>query len=91
MRTLGTITCQQVGQPRRNRQVFGNIVAAQSVCLILYESMDCTTAHQASLSTLSRSLLKFMSIESVMTSYHLIVCCLLLLLPSIFASISLFQ
>ena len=46
-----------------------------------------TAAHQASLSsTLSQSLLKFMSIELVMPSNHLI-CCLLLLLPSIFPSI----
>ena len=47
-----------------------------------------TAAHQASLSiTNSRSLLKFMSIESVMPSIHLILCHPLLLLPSIFSSI----
>ena len=47
-----------------------------------------TAAHQASLSiTNSRSLLKLMSIESVMSSNHFILCCLLLSLPSIFASI----
>ena len=39
----------------------------------------------------SRSLLKLMSIESVMTSNHLILCHPLLLPPSIFPSISLFQ
>ena len=45
-------------------------------------------ARQASLSfTISQSLLKFMSIESVMLSHHLIICCPLLLLPSIFPSI----
>ena len=44
-----------------------------------------TAACQASLSfTVSQSLLKLMSIESVMSSNHLILCCLLLLLPSIF-------
>ena len=44
-----------------------------------------TAARQASLSfTISRSLLKFMSIESVMPSNHLILCHPLLLLPSIF-------
>ena len=44
-----------------------------------------TAAHQASLSfTNSRSLLKLMSIESVMPSNHLILCCPLLLPPSIF-------
>ena len=47
-----------------------------------------TAAQQASLSiTSSRSLLKLMSIESVMPSNHLILCRHLLLLPSIFPSI----
>ena len=36
--------------------------------------------------TNSQSLLKLMSIELVMLSNHLILCCLLLLLPSIFPS-----
>ena len=50
-----------------------------------------TAACQASLSiTNSRSLLKLMSIESVMPSNHLILCCPLLLLPSIFPSIRVF-
>ena len=50
-----------------------------------------TTAHQASLSvTSSQSLLKFMSIESEMPSNHLILCCPLLFLPSIFPSIRAF-
>ena len=50
-----------------------------------------TAAHQASLSiTNSWSLLKLMSIESVMPSYHLILCGPLLLLPSIFPSIGSF-
>ena len=51
-----------------------------------------TTARQASLSiTNSRSLLKLMSIESVMPSSHLILCCPLLLLPSVFPSIRVFS
>ena len=51
-----------------------------------------TAAHQASLSiTNPQSLLKLMSIESVMLSNHLILCCPLLLLPSIFARIRLFS
>jgi len=51
-----------------------------------------TTALQASLSiTNSWSLLKFMSIKSVMPSNHLILCCPLLLLPSIFPSIRVFS
>ena len=51
-----------------------------------------TAAHQASLSfTISQSLLKLMSIESVMPSNHLILCRPLLLLPSIFPSIRVFS
>ena len=51
-----------------------------------------TTARQASLSiTNSRSLPKLRSIESVMTSNHLILCCPLFLLPSIFPSIRVFS
>ena len=47
-----------------------------------------TAARQASLSfTNSQSYLKLMSIESVMPSNHLILCCPLLLLPSIFPGI----
>jgi len=51
-----------------------------------------TTAHQASLSfTISRNLLKLMSIESAMPSNHLILCHPLLQLPSIFPSIRVFS
>ena len=50
-----------------------------------------TAVHQASLSfTISRSLLKHMSVELVMPSSYLILCGLLLLLPSVFPSISVF-
>ena len=51
-----------------------------------------TAAHQASLSiTNSQSLLKLMSIKSVMPSNHLILCHPLLLLPSVFPSIRVFS
>ena len=51
-----------------------------------------TAASQASLSiTNSRSSLKFMSIESVMPSSHLVLCCPLLLLPQIPPSIRVFS
>ena len=50
-----------------------------------------TAACQASLSsTISKSLLKFMPIESVMLSSHIILCCPLLLLASSFPSIRVF-
>ena len=51
-----------------------------------------TVARQASRSiTNSRSLLKLMSIEVAMPSNHLILCCPLLLMPSIFPSIRVFS
>ena len=52
--------------------------------------MDCSS--QAPLSfTISQSLLKFMSFESVMPSNHLVLCHPLLLLPSIIPSIRVFS
>ena len=57
-------------------------------CVQLFET-PWTAAHQASLFiNNSQSLLKLMSIESVMPSNHVILCHPLLLLPSIFPSIS---
>ena len=51
-----------------------------------------TAANQGSLSfTISQSLLKLMSIESVISSNHLILCCPLLFLPSVFPSIRVFS
>ena len=51
-----------------------------------------TAAHQSSLSsTVSQTWLKYVSIELVLLSNHLILCQLLLLLPSIFPSIRVFS
>ena len=59
------------------------------LCLTLCDSR--TVACQASLSfIISQYLLKLMSIESVMPSNHFIICCPLLLLPSIFPSFRVF-
>ena len=59
-------------------------------CLTLCNPMDCSTLVPLS-STVSQSFLKFMSIESVNVSNHLILPCPLLLLPSIFPSIKVFS
>ena len=68
----------------------GSCCSVTQSCLILCDPMDCT--HQASLSfTISQSLLKLRSIESVMLSKYLILCCSLLLLSSIFPSIRVFS
>ena len=60
-------------------------------CVQLF-AIPWTAARQASLSfTVSQSLLKLMSIESVMPSNCLLLCCPLLLPPSIFPSIRVFS
>ena len=65
------------------------ISSVQSLSRVWLFVNPWTAACQASLLiTNSQSLLKLMSIESVMPSNHLILCHLLLLLPSIFPSIS---
>ena len=64
-----------------------SVSSVQSLSHVQLFATPWTAARQASLSiTTSRSLLKLMSIESVMPSSHLILCCPLLL-PSIFPSI----
>ena len=69
-----------------------NIVVVQSLSHVWLVAAPWTEACQASLSfTISRSLLKFMSNESVMLSNHLILCRALLFLPSVFPSIRVFS
>ena len=75
-----------------NHQEAANCRLVQSVNCVLFFATPWTAAHQASLSiTNSQSLLKLMSIESVMPSNHLNLCCPLLFLPSIFPSIRVFS
>ena len=71
----------------------------QGCCCCFVQSLSCvqlcatpqTAAHQASLSTISQSLLKLMCIESVMLSNPLILCHPLLLLPSVFPRVRVFS
>ena len=73
----------------QNYASFSQFSSVAQSCLLV---TPWTAACQASSSiTNSRSLLKLMSIESVMQSNHLILCCPLLLLPSIFPSIRVFS
>ena len=66
--------------------------SVQSLSRVRLFETPWIAAHQASLSiTNSRSSLKLTSIESVMPSNHLILCCPLLLLPLIFPSIRVFS
>ena len=71
-----------------------------TIGVVVVQSLNCaqlfaapwTAAHQASLSfTISQSLLKLMSIQSVMPSIHLVLCRPLLLLLSVFPSIRVFS
>ena len=67
-------------------------VVVQALSCVQLFATPWTAARQASLSfTISWSLLRLMSIESVMPSNHLILCCPLLLMPSVLPSIRLFS
>ena len=75
------------------------VVLCTDFVVTVFQSLSCvwlfviswTSAWQSSLSiTISWSLLKLTSIELLMPSNHLIFCCPLLLLPSIFPNIRIF-
>ena len=71
---------------------FDDFSSVQSLSHVRLFATPWTAARQASLSiTNSWSLLKLLSIESVIPSNHLILCCHLLLPPSIFPSIRVFS
>ena len=77
---------------KRYERVSNQFSSVQLLSCVQLFATPWTAAHQASLSlTSSRSLLKLMSIESVMPSNHLILCRPLLLPPSIFPSIRVFS
>ena len=68
------------------------IFVVQSLSQVQLFATPWTAAHQGSLSfTIPWSLIKLLSIESVMPSNHLILCCSLLLLPSFFPCIRVFS
>ena len=78
-------------QNRKLENILCWISSVQSLNHVRLLLIPWTAALQASLSFAnSQSLLKLMSIESVMPSHHLILCRPLLLLPSIFPSIRVF-
>ena len=76
------LTCQWT-------QGYGSVQFSPQLCLSLCDPMDYSTPGLSI--TNSWSWLKLMSIESVMPSNHLILCCPLLLPPSIFPSIRVFS
>ena len=85
------------GPNRRVRKDLASEVMLSCCCCSVAQSYPTLQPHGLQLSrlpslsfTISQSLLKPISIESVMPSNHLILCCPLLLLPSIFPSIRVF-
>ena len=70
--------------------VLSSVSLVAQLCPTLCDSTDCSTPGFPSI-TNPRSLLKLMSIESMMPSDHLILCHPLLLLPSVFPSIRIFS
>jgi len=90
VKNCSMVTRDRKEPPSENsRDLFFFFQSLSHVCLFV---TPWTATHQASLSfTISWSLLKFMSIESVMPSNYLVLCCPLLLLPSIFPSIRVFS
>ena len=78
-----------------NSQCMASLVlfsSVQSLSRVRLFATSWTAARQASLAiTNSQSFLKLMSIESVIPSNYLILCCPLLLLPSIFLNIRVFS
>ena len=88
--TRGTITKGLAGQDGDSEWDCCCCCSATKPCPILWDPR--TVIHQVLPSfTVSSSLLKLMSVESVMPSNHLILCYRLLLSPSIFPSIRVFS
>ena len=73
-------------------KIIGSVQSVQSLSHVWLFVTPWIAARQASLTiTNSSSSLKLTSVESVMPSNHLILCCPLLLLPSVFPSIRVFS
>ena len=87
-------TSQRVGTPNshivQGSNEFVHCFSVIQLCLSFCDPMNCSTPVFPVLHYL-QSLLKFMSNESVMPSNHLILCCPLLFLPSIFLCIKVFS
>ena len=84
--------CDKICQEIYTSSSWTYISSVQSLSCVRLFVIPWTAAHQSSLSiTNSWSLLKLMSIELVMPSNHVILCCPLLLLPSIFSRIWVFS
>ena len=87
-----TIYLNKTNSKRKDIITLKVVVAVQPLSCVWFFVTSWTAAHQVSLSiTMFWSLFKFISIESVMSSNHLILCCPLLFQPSVFPSIRVFS
>ena len=92
MYSLRRIVVLDMGKTVKHWELWSVFSSVQSLSRVWLFATRWTAACQASLSiTNSLSLFKLMSIESVMPSNRLILCCPILLLPSIFPSIRVFS
>ena len=86
------LCCQNTKVVPGKKKIFFQFSSVQLLNHVWHFVTPWTAARQASLSiTNFQSSLKLMSITLVMPSNHLILCCPLLLLPSIFPSIRVFS
>ena len=86
------MNCSTPGLPVHHQLLESKTIqTVQSLSRVQHSATRWTAARQASLSITNSSLLKLMSVESVMPSNHLILCHPLLLPPSIFPSIMVFS
>ena len=93
MAIIKTLQIINAGESVEKRELFYMVVdvVLQSLSRVQLFATPRTAACQVFLSfTISWSLLKLMSIKLMMPSNHLILCCPLLLLPSIFPKIRVF-
>ena len=85
-------TLIEIPRQTNRARAFESVVVVHSLSCVQLLATTWTAARQAPLSfTVSQSLLRFMSIESVMLSNHLILSHSLLFLPSIFPSLRVFS
>ena len=90
--SLGLAEIKKISKDEGEMSTFSSVQLSRSVVSNSLRPHEPHTAHQASLSIInSWNPPNPMSIESVMPSNHLILCCPLLLLPSIFPSLRVFS
>ena len=87
---LGSISLRPIGPYLLSIPLYEHILVGTHL-LDVSPDDDVAVCQASTSSTISRSLLKLMSIELVMPSNHLILCHPVLLLPSIFPSIRIFS